>query len=120
MNIGARYEEDVVILDLEGRLTIGEGDVQLREKIREILDEGVVRLIVNLERVKTMDSSGLGELLRCKRTAEERGATIKLLHVQEGVYDVLEITRLIGMFEIFDHELAAIASFRPDAGEGVR
>lgn len=112
MNIRRRQDEDVTILDLEGRLSIGEGDVQLRDAVRDLLERGSQKILLNLKAVRAMDSSGLGELVRCKATAGQRGATIKLLHVEDKVEQILEMTRLIGVFEAFDDEIDAIASFR--------
>ena len=112
MKIKSRKEEDVTILDLQGRLTIGTGDVQLRDALVDLLDDGVKKILLNLKGVKTMDSSGLGELVRSKATANAEGATIKLLHVEDKVEQVLEMTRLIGVFETFNDEIDAVASFR--------
>ncbi len=106
-------EEGVTIVDLEGKLTIGEGDVQLREEIRELLDDGKKKILINMQGVKMMDSSGLGELVRTRESAQNADATIKLLHVEDKVQEVLEMTRLIGIFETFDDEIDAVASFRP-------
>ena len=105
-------EEGVTIVDLEGRLTIGEGDVQLRNEIKDLLDDGIKKILVNLKGVKMMDSSGLGELVRTRASATSADATIKLLHVEDKVQEVLEMTRLIGVFETFDDEIDAVASFR--------
>lgn len=112
MKISTKSEEGVTVLALEGKLTIGEGDVQLRDQVRDALDHGAKKILLNLQRVKMMDSSGLGELIRCKATAASAGATIKLLHVEDKVQEVLEMTRLIGVFETFSDEIDAIASFR--------
>lgn len=112
MNIKKRKEEGVIILELDGKLTIGTGDVKLREEVRDALQDGAKKLLLNLKGVRTMDSSGLGELIRCKATATSRGATIKLLHVEDKVHEVLDMTRLIGVFDNFDDEIDAIASFR--------
>ncbi len=104
--------DDVTIVELEGKLTIGEGDVQLREEIKDLLDDGIKQILINLKGVKMMDSSGLGELVRTRASATNAGATIKLLHVEDKVAEVLEMTRLIGVFETYDDEIDAIASFR--------
>ncbi len=114
MNITTRRdrEEGVTIVDLEGKLTIGEGDVQLREEIKDLLEDGVKKILINLKGVKMMDSSGLGELVRTRASAQAAEATIKLLHVEDKVQEVLEMTRLIGVFETFDDEIDAMASFR--------
>ena len=114
MNINTRRDRDegVTVVDLEGKLTIGEGDVQLREEIKDLLDDGIKKILINLKGVKMMDSSGLGELVRTRASAQAADATIKLLHVEDKVQEVLEMTRLIGVFETFDDEIDAMASFR--------
>jgi anti-sigma B factor antagonist len=112
MEINIRSEEGVVILDLVGKLVIGEGDVQLREEVVDQLERGEKKLLLNLKGVKTMDSSGLGELIRCKASANSVDATIKLVHVEDKVQEVLEMTRLIGVFDNFNDEIDAIASYR--------
>jgi len=112
VKIQRRKDEGVTVLKLEGRLTIGEGDVELRDEIASLLEHGVEKILLDFEKVRTMDSAGLGELIRCKASAVNRGATIKLLHVEDKVEEVLEMTRLIGVFETFDDPIEAIASFR--------
>jgi anti-sigma B factor antagonist len=112
MKIKTREEEGVAIVDLDGKLTIGVGDVKLREEVADLLGRGIKKILLNLNKVKTMDSSGLGELVRCKASAESAGATIKLLHVQDKVQQVLEMTRLIGVFDDYSEETDALASFR--------
>ena len=112
MKIETRRDEDVTIVTLQGKLTIGEGDVQLREEVKDLLDRGVKKILINLQGIKTMDSSGLGELVRCRDSAMKAEAMIKLLHVEDKVQEVLEMTRLIGVFETFDDPIDAIASFR--------
>jgi len=111
MKISTRYYGPVVIMDLGGKLTFGKGDVALRRSLLELLDEGHRNIIINLKELKTIDSSGLGELIRCKTTCNTHGGDIKLLHLNPKVYKLLEITRLIGIFEIFDDEVSAIPSF---------
>ena len=112
MQINVREEEGVVILALDGKLTIGDGDVKLREEVKDQLDKGHKKLVLDLKGVKTMDSSGLGELIRCKASAAAADATIKLLHVEDKVQEVLEMTRLIGVFDHFNEETDALHSFR--------
>lgn len=112
MNITVRKEEGVVILELDGKLVIGDGDVKLREEVRDQLNDGAKKLLLNLKGVKTMDSSGLGELIRTKASANSVDATIKLVHVEDKVEEVLQMTRLIGVFDTFNDEIDAIASYR--------
>ena len=119
MKITARHYDPVVILDLEGKLTIGEGDVDLRHAILELLDEGCRAIVLNFKNLRVMDSSGLGELMRCRTTCASRGAELKLLHLNPRIYDLLEVTRLIGIFELYDSEVEVIPSFwnEPSAGD---
>ena len=91
MKITSRKEEGVTVLELVGKLVIGDGDVELRDAVREALESGATKLLLDLQGIKVMDSSGLGELIRCKATGDSKGATIKLLHVEDKVKDVLEI-----------------------------
>ena len=112
MKINTRKEEGVTVLELVGKLAIGDGDVELRDHVREELERGADKLLLDLQGIKVMDSSGLGELIRCKATCDTRGVVIKLLHVEDKVKDVLEMTRLIGIFETFNDPIDAIASFR--------
>ena len=111
MKITQRERGGVTILELDGRLTIGEGDIALREAILSLLEAGESMILLNLREVKAMDSSGLGELVASKTAAAAQGASIKLLHVEDKVQRVVSMTRLIGVFESFDDELTAIASF---------
>lgn len=101
----------VTILNLAGKLTIGEGDVQLRRAIKDVLTSGSTKILIDLQGITMMDSSGLGELVQLRSTASSAGAQVKLLHVEDKVQEVLEMTRLIGVFETFDDEIDAIRSF---------
>ncbi len=112
MKITTRQFEDVTILEFQGRLTIGEGDVQMREAVTEVLEEGSKKILLNFKGVKMMDSSGLGELFRCYTIASNQSAALKFLHVENKVLEVLEMTRLIGILDTLDDEIDALASFR--------
>jgi len=111
MEINARHVGAVTILDLNGKLTIGKGDVRLRGALLDELDDGKTKLIINLQDVKTIDSSGLGELIRCKATAAAKEADIKLLHPNLKARKLITMAQLVGVFEMFDDEAMAIASF---------
>ena len=113
MKISTREDNrhGITIVDLVGRLTIGEGDVQLRQGIENVLADGSTKILINLEGIKMMDSSGLGELVAVRSRAARAGATVKLLHVEDKVHEVLEMTRLIGVFDPFDDEIDALNSF---------
>jgi len=120
MKTETRSYGSVAILDLHGKLAFGGGDVEFRQAVLDILEDGYKNILINMADVKTIDSSGLGEIIRSKATAAGHGATVKLLHLAPRVYDLLEVTRLIGVFEIFDSEAEAIPSFwdeQRDEGE---
>ena len=111
MKITERNRDGVTILDVEGKITIGRGDVALREAVQGHLAAGVSKLLVNLKDVTTIDSSGVGELVSSFTTATNRGAKLKLLNIPPKVNDVLTVTQLITVFETFDREDEAVRSF---------
>lgn len=111
MEITKRTVGDVTILDLEGKLTIGKGDVVLRDALLEEMNNGVKNVVINLDKVTTIDSSGLGELIRCKVTATSSDAAVKLLHVNIKARKLLTMAQLVGVFEMFDDEALAVESF---------
>jgi len=111
MEITKRTVGDVTILDLDGKLTIGKGDVVLRDALLEELNNGRKNVVINLDKVTTIDSSGLGELIRCKVTATSSQAEVKLLHVNIKARKLLTMAQLVGVFEMFDDEALAIESF---------
>jgi anti-sigma B factor antagonist len=111
MDIKKRTVGDVTILDLNGKLTIGKGDVVLRDALVEELNKGGKHVLINLDAVTTIDSSGLGELIRCKVTATSSQAAVKLLHVNIKARKLLTMAQLVGVFEMFDDEALAVQSF---------
>ena len=111
MDIAKRTLGDVTILDLDGKLTIGKGDVVLRDALLEELNKGGKNVVINLDKVTTIDSSGLGELIRCKVTATASEAAVKLLHVNIKARKLLTMAQLVGVFEMFDDEALAVESF---------
>ena len=114
MEVTRREVGDVVILDLDGKLTIGKGDVVLRGAFVDELDVGSRRLVVNLDNVNVIDSSGLGELIRCKVTASEKDAEVKLLNANIKARKLITMAQLVGVFEMFDDEDKAVQSFTGD------
>jgi anti-sigma B factor antagonist len=112
LTIASRELDGVTILDLSGRITLGEGAVQLREAIRELISKGVKKIVVGLGEVNYIDSSGLGELVSSYTTAKNQGADLKLLSLTKKVKDVLQVTKLYTVFDIYDDEASAIASFK--------
>ena len=116
MNIIERTLNDVTVLDLEGNLAL-EGNAQFRKRVTAIIEAGARKLIVNMARVKYMDSSGLGELISCYTSLQRMSGRIKLLHLSDRLQHLLVITKLTGVFETFDSEPAAISSFAGDLKE---
>jgi len=111
MKLNTRQVDGVTILDLSGRIAIGYGDVVLREAVRNALDEGAKKILLNLGDISYIDSSGIGALVGAYTMVNNQGGQLKLLNVTQKVYDLLQITQLITVFEIFDDEASAVASF---------
>ncbi|MCG6923091.1 MAG: STAS domain-containing protein [Acidobacteriota bacterium] len=111
MHLEVRQTQDVVILDLKGKLTAGLGDQLLRDAIDELLAENKGHIVINLSEVSFLDSAGVGELVAGLRTARRFGAELKLLNVGERVYSTLDMARLLPTFEIFEDEGEAVRSF---------
>jgi anti-sigma B factor antagonist len=111
MKIDKRVRDGVTILEVEGKITIGKGDVALREAVHEALAGGATKLLIDLGRVQTIDSSGVGELVSAFTTVTNRGGRLKLLNLPPKVNDILQITQLITVFETYDNENEAVASF---------
>ena len=111
MKIEKRVRDGVTILGIEGKVTIGKGDVALREAVQEVVNGGATKILVNLSGVTTMDSSGVGELVSAFTTVANRGGKLKLLNLPPKVNDILQITQLITVFEVFEAEDAAVKSF---------
>jgi anti-sigma B factor antagonist len=112
MKFAAREREGVTILDAKGKITIGAGDVELRNAVQEALGGGAKKILINLKEVTTIDSSGVGELVSTYTTVTNRGGKLKLENLPPKVSDILQITQLITVFETFDDEDEAIWSFR--------
>lgn len=111
MQITSRKVGTVTILDLKGKITIGVGDVALRNAVGDELDNGSTNVLLNMAGVTTIDSSGIGELISSYTTATNRGAKVKLLNLPAKVHDILMITQLITVFETYDNEQEAVDSF---------
>ena len=111
MHVEVRQIQDVMILDLKGRLTAGLGDQILRDAIDELLAEGRRRVLLNLSEVAFVDSAGVGELVAGLKTARRFGAELKLLNLGERVYSTLDMARLLPTFETYDEEGEAVRSF---------
>jgi anti-sigma B factor antagonist len=111
INISERQAGDVTILDLEGKVTIGEGSVALRSAIRRLLGEGKNKILLNLGSVGYIDSSGIGELVSSFTAVNKEGGSLKLLNLTQKIQDLLAITKLLTVFDVYDSESDALASF---------
>jgi anti-sigma B factor antagonist len=111
MEIAERTVGDVTVLDLKGKMTLGEGDELLKDKINSLLAASKKKLLLNLEGVPYIDSAGLGEIVRTFTTVSRSGGSLKLLNLTKRIEDLLAITKLLTVFETFDTEADAIKSF---------
>jgi anti-anti-sigma factor len=111
LNISERQAGDVTILDLDGKITIGEGSVALRNAIRRLLGEGKNKILLNLGSVGYIDSSGIGELVSSFTAVNKESGQLKLLNLTQKIQDLLAITKLLTVFDTFDDEGDALGSF---------
>jgi anti-sigma B factor antagonist len=111
MPISQRQRNDVTILDIKGKITIGANEEALRDAVHNALGGGAQKLLLNLQGVSTIDSSGVGELVSSYTSATNRGAKIKLANLPPKINDILTITQLITVFDVYDTEDEAVASF---------
>ena len=111
MNISERKSGDVTILDVEGKILLGEGDVQLKHKMEELIEGKVTKILLNLANVPYMDSGGLGEIVRSYTTVKKAGGELKLLNATTRIKDLLTITKLVTVFDVHEDEAAGVASF---------
>ncbi len=112
MEIVERTVSDVTVLDLKGKMTLGEGDEMLKDKINSLLAAGKKKLLLNLESVPYIDSAGLGEVVRTYTTVSRQGGSLKLLNLTKRIEDLLSITKLLTVFDTFDSEAEAIKSYK--------
>lgn len=111
VNLSTRQVGDITVIDASGRITLGEGSSSLREAIKELLDQGKSKLLLNLEKVSYVDSSGIGELVSGYTTVAGKGGELKLLNLTKRIEDLLQITKLYTVFAVYDDETEAIRSF---------
>ena len=111
MKVNERQRGGVTILDLAGKATIGAVDLVLHNAVRDALNGGARAILLNLERVSAMDSSGVGELVSAYTAVHHRGGKLKLAVLPPKIQDILLVTQLLTVFEIFDDEASALASF---------
>ena len=111
MHIHERSIGDVTIIDVNGRMTLGEGQELLRDKVNSLIQQGQKKLVLNLAEVPYIDSAGLGEIVRTYTTVSRQGGALKLLSLTKRIQDLLAITKLLTVFETFDTEADAVGSF---------
>src|SRR5262249_15631689 len=112
LNLKERQEGDVIILDLSGKITIGEGSVQLREAVRKLLDEGKKKVLLNLGDVAYVDSSGIGELVSSYTTTNNQGGQLKVLNLTKKTETFLMIPNWLTFSKTYDNERAARESLK--------
>jgi anti-sigma B factor antagonist len=111
MKVSNRQVDGVTIVDMSGRITLGEGSVVLRDTIRDLIGKGQKKILLNLGDVTYIDSSGIGELVSAFTAVRREGGELKLLKLTKKVHDLLQITKLYTVFDIKDDEAVAIQSF---------
>src|ERR1700760_974287 len=111
MKASTRQVDGITIVDLSGRITLGEGSVVLRDTIKDLLSKGQKKILLNLGDVSYIDSSGIGELVSAFTSVRNQGGELKLLNLTKKVHDLLQITKLYTVFDVKDDEATAIASF---------
>jgi len=112
MKVATRQVDGVTILDLSGRITLGEGSVTLRDAVHDVLGKGQKKILLNLGEINYIDSSGIGELVSGFTSVRNAGGELKLLNLTKKVHDLLQITKLYTVFDIWDNEASAISAFK--------
>jgi len=111
MQLSERRIGDVLVVDVSGKITLGEGDQVLKDKMRSLVHQGHTKVLLNLGDVSYVDSAGLGEIVQSYATVTKNGGALKLLNVTKRIQDLLSITKLLTVFETFDSEAEAVTSF---------
>jgi anti-sigma B factor antagonist len=111
MKFKTRQVDGITVLDLSGKITLGEGSVTLRDAVRDVLAKGQNKILLNLADVNYIDSSGIGELVSAFTAVKNSGGELKLLQLTKKVKDLLQITKLYTVFDVKDDEAAAVSSF---------
>ena len=112
LNIRERQAGDVTILDMDGKITIGEGSVALRSAVRRLIEENKKKILLDLSNVGYVDSSGIGELVSSFTTVNREGGQLKLLNLTQKIKDLLAITKLLTVFDTYTDESSALNSFK--------
>jgi len=115
METATRLVGNVAVIDISGRITLGEGNIMLRDVVREMLDKGNMRIVLNLRDLQFMDSSGLGELVKAHTSVRNQGGQLRLASLNKRVHDLLQLTKLSAVFDIEPDEESAIRSLAGEA-----
>ncbi len=111
MKFSTRKTGDVVVIDVDGKMLLGDGDVEIKKAVDDLIQKGNKSILLNLARVPYMDSSGLGEIIRCFTALRRIGGDFKLLSPNQRIIDLLSITKLLNVFDWYDDEGSALKSF---------
>jgi anti-sigma B factor antagonist len=111
MKLSTRKAGEIVIIDVDGKILFGEGDVEIKQIIDNLLKNGNKNILLNLAKVPYLDSAGLGEIIRCFTALRRNGGSLKLLSPNRRIIDLLNITNLLNVFDWFSDESTALASF---------
>ena len=115
MKFSTRKNGDIIIIDVEGKIFLGEGDVEIKKAVDDLLKKGTKNILLNLAKVPYIDSAGLGEIIRCFTALRRNGGSLKLLSPNERVIDLLNITNLLNVFDSYDDETVALKRFSANA-----
>jgi len=111
MKFSTRKTGDIVIIDVDGQILLGDGDIEIKKEVDDLLKRGTKKILLNLAKVPYMDSAGLGEMIRCFTALRKTGGDFKILSPNRRIIDLLTITKLLNVFDCYENESAAIASF---------
>ena len=111
MKVTTRQVDGITVLDLSGRITLGEGSVTLRDAVHDVLAKGSKKILLNLENISYIDSSGIGEMVSAFTSVKNAGGELKLLNLTKKVHDLLQITKLYTVFDVHEDEAHAVRSF---------
>ena len=111
IDFSTRQSDDITIVDLKGRITLGEGSATVRDTVHDLLSKGQKRILLNLRDVNYIDSSGIGELVSAFTAAKKQGGELKLLNLTKKTHDLLQITKLYTVFDVKEDEALAVESF---------
>jgi anti-sigma B factor antagonist len=111
MKLSVRKAKDIIVIDVDGKIVLGDGDVEIKQAVDDLLQKGNKNIILNLAKVPYLDSAGLGEIMRSFTALRREGGDFKLLSPNQRIIDLLSITKLLNVFDIYDNEPSAIKSF---------